>query len=92
MTPKFLRDEAARFRGMAESSERESSRLRLLAMATDYEARAGVAADNEAPAGVVAEPDEPEAPEVSAPPPVKSVRKSVRALKETSSNRQDPQA
>jgi hypothetical protein len=89
MTPKFLRDEAARFRGMAESSERESSRLRLLAMATDYEARAGVAADHEAPASVSAEPDEPEATE---PLPVKSVRKSIRALKETASNRQDPLA
>jgi hypothetical protein len=81
MTPKFLRDEAARFRGMAESSERESSKLRLLAMATDYEARAGVAV----------EPDEPE-PEASEPLPEKPVRKSVRALKETASNRQDPPA
>ena len=40
MTPQFLRSEAARFRDMAESSEREASRQRLLAMAVDYEAQA----------------------------------------------------
>ncbi len=40
MTPKFLREEAARFRGMAEEQTREASKLRLLAMADDYEARA----------------------------------------------------
>jgi hypothetical protein len=43
MTPQFLRHEAARFRGMAEESDREATKLRLLAMAADYEARAGVA-------------------------------------------------
>ncbi len=40
MTPQFLRSEAARFRDMAESTEREASRQRLLAMAVDYEAQA----------------------------------------------------
>ena len=40
MTPQFLRDEAARFRGMADTAQRESSKQRLLATATDYEARA----------------------------------------------------
>jgi hypothetical protein len=40
MTPQFLREEAARFRGMAETVEREASKLRLLAMAADYESRA----------------------------------------------------
>jgi hypothetical protein len=40
MTPKFLREEAARFRGMAEEQTREASKLRLLGMADDYEARA----------------------------------------------------
>ena len=40
MTPQFLRSEAARFRDMAESSDREASRQRLLAMAVDYEAQA----------------------------------------------------
>jgi hypothetical protein len=42
MTPQFLRHEAARFRGMAEEADREATRARLLAMAADYEARAGV--------------------------------------------------
>jgi len=43
MDPRFLRDEAARFRVMAEDTEREASKLLLLAMAADYEARAVVA-------------------------------------------------
>jgi hypothetical protein len=43
MTPQFLRHEAARFRGMAEDADREATRARLLAMAADYEARAGIA-------------------------------------------------
>jgi hypothetical protein len=43
MTPQFLRHEAARFRGMADDTDREATKLRLLAMAADYEARAGVA-------------------------------------------------
>jgi hypothetical protein len=45
MTPQFLRSEAARFRGMAENADREATKVRLLAMAADYEARAGI--DNE---------------------------------------------
>jgi hypothetical protein len=40
MTPKFLREEAARFRGMAETVDREASKQRFLAMASDFEARA----------------------------------------------------
>jgi hypothetical protein len=40
MTPQFLREEAARFRGMAETVEREGSKERLLKMAADYESRA----------------------------------------------------
>jgi hypothetical protein len=40
MTPQFLRSEAERFRDMAESTDREASRRRLLAMAVDYEAQA----------------------------------------------------
>ena len=43
MTPKFLRAEAARFRGMADTAEREASRLRLLKMAADYESQAKAA-------------------------------------------------
>src|SRR5271157_2860842 len=43
MTPKFLREEAARFRGMADTAEREASKQRLLTMAIDYEAKAKAA-------------------------------------------------
>ena len=43
MTPKFLREEAARFRGMAETADREASKARFLTMATDYEGRAKAA-------------------------------------------------
>ena len=50
MTPQFLREEASRFRGMAETVEREASKLRLLKMADDYEQRAR-AADERNPPG-----------------------------------------
>jgi hypothetical protein len=40
MTPKFLREEAARFRGMAGIADLEASKTRLLAMAIDFESRA----------------------------------------------------
>ena len=43
MTPQFLRQEAARFRGMAETVDREASKLRFLAMAADFESRATAA-------------------------------------------------
>ena len=43
MTPQFLRDEAARFRGMADATDREASKLRLLKMAADYERQASAA-------------------------------------------------
>ena len=43
MTPKFLSEEAARFRGMAETADREASKARFPTMATDYEARAKAA-------------------------------------------------
>jgi hypothetical protein len=45
MTPKFLRQEAARFRDMADTADREASKLRLLSMAADYDARAKAAAE-----------------------------------------------
>ena len=45
MNARFLRDEAARFRGMADDTDREATKLRLLAMAADDEARAGIAND-----------------------------------------------
>jgi hypothetical protein len=49
MNARFLRDEAARFRGMAEDADREATKMRLLAMAADYEARAGMANELIAP-------------------------------------------
>ena len=68
MTPKFLREEAARFRGMAEENTREASKLRLLGMAADYESRA-TKAD-----GLVVPPSVEEAePDVSEPDPVAKI-------------------
>jgi hypothetical protein len=43
MNARFLRDEAARFRGMADETDREATKVRLLAMAADYDARAKLA-------------------------------------------------
>ena len=82
MTPEFLRHEAARFRGMAEGADREATKLRLLAMAADYEARAGVA--NE-----MIDPDPTEGNSELAEPAqegvliIKPVRKIATGLKET---------
>jgi hypothetical protein len=45
MNARFLRDEAARFRGMADDADREATRARFVAMAADYEARAADAND-----------------------------------------------
>jgi hypothetical protein len=49
MTPEFLREEAARFRGMAETADREASKHRYFKMATDFEARAQAADELIAP-------------------------------------------
>ncbi len=49
MTPKFLREEAARFRGMAETIDREASKQRFLAMAIDFETRANAADESTVP-------------------------------------------
>ena len=72
MTPKFMRQEAARFRDMASMQEREASRLRLLGMADDYEARAfavdGLKAEGPEPATA----EEPAPAEASAPEPAVS--------------------
>jgi hypothetical protein len=43
MDVRFLRHEAARFRGMADTADREATRLRFLAMAAEYDARANAA-------------------------------------------------
>jgi len=59
MTPQFLRAEAARFREMADAAEREASKLRLLAMATDYETRANAAGPSATGANAADEPSEP---------------------------------
>ena len=70
MDARVLRDEAARFRGMADDSDREATKLRLLAMAADYEARA-VAAGGLAPpsaAGTIARAIEPNPGEETAAP------------------------
>jgi hypothetical protein len=40
MTPKFLREEAARFRGMAGTADLEASKVRWLALANDFDSRA----------------------------------------------------
>ena len=74
MTPKFLREEAARFRGMAEMSDREASKARYLAMATDFEARAQ-ASDAANP------PDPPVAPAVDDEIAVKPSARIARGLR-----------
>lgn len=94
MNARFLRDEAARFRGMADDADREATRVRFLAMAADYEARASAAHDLADPNldtvdGEAAQPglgDEITGP--SDPNPgetlrVKPVRNIARGLKET---------
>jgi hypothetical protein len=72
MTPKFMRAEAARFRDMASTTDREASRLRLLAMADDYDARAQAGEDPASPSAAVPEPvaSEPAAPDAAAIEPV----------------------
>jgi hypothetical protein len=61
MNTRFLRDEAARFRGMADTADREATRLRFLAMAVDYDARANVADEvtKQASSEIDTEPPEP---------------------------------
>jgi hypothetical protein len=48
MNARFLREEAARFRGMADDTDRAATKDRFLAMAIDYDARAKVAHESEA--------------------------------------------
>jgi hypothetical protein len=98
MNHRFLRDEAARFRAMAEDTDHEATRLRRLAMAADYEARANAAAAAvvtsivapEATDTAVAEPeaavDEQPAPAAPTAPKTTRLRldkQNVRGLKET---------
>jgi F420-dependent methylenetetrahydromethanopterin dehydrogenase len=68
MTPRLLREEAARFRAMAETTEREASKQRLLGMAADFEARAAAASGQdpiESTESDVVVPDEPAPAEAS---------------------------
>ena len=88
MTPEFLRAEASRFRGMAETVEREASKLRLLGMADDYESRAKAAAEltgatPSAAAPAEATPVDP-APTEAGPTEAIKVRLSRRPAKDLS--------
>lgn len=95
MNNRFLRDEAARFRAMADDADREATKERLLVMAADYEARAQVVSGLAEPNGTepnVIDPNvieidgEVEAlvePNLAKPIRVKLDRENVRGLKET---------
>jgi hypothetical protein len=80
MNARFLRDEAARFRGMAEDCDREATKVRLLAMAADYEARAGIENESTEP-----KPGEETSQVVGPDDPAKITlgRKIAAGLKET---------
>jgi len=67
MNSRFLRDEASRFRGMADTADREATRLRFLAMAVDYDARANVAdeATEQSSSEIDTEPPEPKLDEAT---------------------------
>jgi hypothetical protein len=62
MNARFLRDEAARFRGMADDAGRDATKQRLLAMADDYEARAKLAGESQEPAAATVDDDLADAP------------------------------
>ena len=66
MNHQFLRAEEARFRGMADDTDREASKLRLLAMAADYESRARIAGTSTTSelAGAIIEPSGADAAEM----------------------------
>jgi hypothetical protein len=66
MNSRFLREEAARFRGMADTIEREASKERFLRMAADFESRAMSA-------------DKLIEPSPSEPIPVKSGKRTAKA-------------
>jgi hypothetical protein len=84
MTPQFLRQEAARFRGMADTVDREASKQRLLKMAIDYDAQANAAEEPaERPAEQPAEVGAPAEPPVAEAIKVKPTRKIAKELKET---------
>ena len=90
MNARFLRDEAARFRGMAETTDRVATKERFLAMAADYEARAEIAKGAEPDtANETVEPSLGEPitgladPSLGETLRVKPVRQIAKSLKET---------
>lgn len=83
MNARFLRDEAARFRDMAATTDREASKARFLAMAEDFEARAMRVHESAAPPhqdDEIAEPVEPSLDDAQA---TKPGRRMARASKAT---------
>jgi hypothetical protein len=89
MNARFLRDEAARFRGMAETTDRLATKERFLAMAADYEARAEIAKGVELKTNETVEPSlgEPTTgladPSLGETLKVEPVRQIAKSLKET---------
>jgi len=91
MNARFLRDEAARFRGMADDASRDATRLRLLAMADEYEAKAKVADELTEPVSGAADDDpadatldrEVEVPDEPAQGDTLKLRPGRRIVKET---------
>jgi len=85
MTAQFLRDEAARFRGMADDADRTATKQRLLAMAVDYETRADIADETTGPTGSNLSETNPEVTEPKADETikVKPGRMSAKGLKDT---------
>ena len=59
MISRFLRDEAARFRGMAETADREATKLRYLEMAADFDVRANAAEKMTAPSSTADDTETP---------------------------------
>jgi hypothetical protein len=82
MTPQFLRDEAARFRGMAGDADREATKERFLAMAADYDARAKIAPESEVSNAGEANSEANEPTQDDAPT-INTGRKITVGLKET---------
>ncbi len=84
MNYRFLRDEAARFRTMADETDRETTKLRLLAMATEYEARANAATNvvGPAPAETEEEISRPAEESLERPTKLKLDGKTTRGLKQ----------
>jgi hypothetical protein len=85
MDVRFLRHEAERFRGMADTADREATRLRFLAMATDYDARANVADEvtEQTSSETDTEPPEPKSEEEPDRGQALSIKPKGRIIRET---------